>query len=159
MSTVRGLVLLGLLPLAACSRPEAPRTADELRAAIADYDQGKPGASEERITALFARLDADIAARRADAAAEPAGSREQLAQQVATLEQGRGGRKEVWIAARRRRVGNAAGEALRGLGETIGRGLEDAGRRLRESLQEGARQAPPATETARRRLARTAGPR
>jgi hypothetical protein len=149
MSGTWGLVLLGLIPLAACSRPEAPRTADELRAAIADYDQGKPGASEERITALFARLDADIAARRADAAAEPAGSREQLAQQVATLEQERRDLQEVWIAARLRRVGNTAGEALRGLGETIGRGLEDAGRRLRESLEEGAGTRPPAHEPAR----------
>jgi hypothetical protein len=149
MSIVRGLVLLGLLPLAACSRPEAPRTADELRAAIADYDQGKPGASEERITALFARLDADIAARRADAAAEPAGSREQLAQQVATLEQERRALQEAWIAARLKRVGNTAGEALRGLGETIGRGLEDAGRRLRESLEEGAGTRPPAHEPTR----------
>jgi hypothetical protein len=146
---LRGLVLLALVAPAACSRPEAPRTADELRVAIADYDQGKPGATEERITALFARLDADIAARRADAAAEPPASREPLAQQVAALDRERRELQQAWIAARLERVGNTAGEALRGLGESIGRGLEDAGRRLRESVQEGAGQTPPANDPAR----------
>ena len=150
MSRACGLVLLALIPLAACSRPEEPRTTDELRAAIADYDQGKPGATEERITALFARLDAEIAARRADAAAQPAASREPLVQQTATLEQERRDLQQAWIEARLRRVRATAGEALRGLGESIGRGLEDAGRRLRESLEEGAGgPPPPANEPAR----------
>ena len=144
-----GLLLLALVAPAACSRPEAPRTAEELRVAIADYDKGKPGATEERINALFARLDADIAARRADAAAEPPASRGPLAQQGATLEAERRDLQQAWIGARLKRVGNTAGEALRGLGESIGRGLEDAGRRLRESAQEGAGQTPPANEPGR----------
>jgi hypothetical protein len=144
-----GLVLLALLAPAGCSRPEAPRTADELRIAIAGYDEGKPGATEDRITALFVRLDADITAGRADAAAAPPASREPLARQVATLEAERRDLQQAWIAARLKRFGNSAGEALRGLGESIGRGLEDAGRRLRESVQEGAGQTPPATEPAR----------
>ncbi len=138
---VRGLVLLGLLVPAACSRPPAaPRTADELRVAIADYDQGKPAASEARINALFARLDADIAARRADAAAAPPATREPIVQQIATLEDERRDLQQAWLSARVKRLGVTAGETLRGLGESIGRGLEEAGRRLRESAQDGAGQ-------------------
>jgi hypothetical protein len=145
-----GLVLLALLAPTGCSRrDEAPRTADELRVAITDFDQGKPGATEERITALFARLDAEIAARRADEAATSPASREPITRDVTTLETQRRDLQEAWVAARLKRFGNSAGEALRGLGETIGRGLEEAGRRLRESVQEGAGQAPPPTEPAR----------
>jgi hypothetical protein len=145
-----GLVLLTLLAPAGCARrEEAPHTVDELRVAIADYDQGKPAATEEQITALFARLDAEIAARRADEAAASPASREPITREVTTLETQRRDLQQAWIAARLKRFGNSAGDALRGLGETIGRGLEDAGRRLRESVQEGAGQAPPATEPAR----------
>jgi len=145
-----GLVVLALLAPVGCSRrEEAPRTADELRVAIAGFDQGKPDATEERITALFARLDAEIAARRADEAAANPGSREPIAREVTTLETQRRDLQQAWVAARLKRFGNSAGEALRGLGETIGRGLEEAGRRLRESVQEGAGPAPPPTEPAR----------
>lgn len=148
---VVGLVVLGLLPLAACSRPETPRrTADELRAAIEDYRHAEPEATEERVAALFARLDADVAARRADVAEAPAASREPLARELAAVEQERRELQQAWVAARLARAGATAGDALRGFGETLGRGLEDAGRRLREALNEGAgRPAPPESQSSR----------
>lgn len=148
---VPGLLLPGMLLLGACSSsPDAPRTADELRGAIADYQQNAPEPTDERITALFARLDADLAARRADAAAAPAASREPLLREVATREQERRELQQAWITARLTRVGATASDALRGLGESLGRGLEDAGRRLREALEEGAgRPAAPGSEPAR----------
>ncbi len=127
-----------LLAVVACgTTPDAPRTADELRATIEAYRQGQPEATDARIAALFARLDADIAARRADAAAQPPAERSALTEQVTALETERRELQQAWIAARLTRVGATAGEALRGLGESLGRGLEDAGRRLRESLEEG----------------------
>ena len=140
-----GVAFLSVAMLADCSKPPAPRTEDELRAAIEDYRQGKPEATQERIEALFARLDAEIATQRADAAAKPPQSRDAAAQQVATLEQGRRDLQQQWIAARLTRAGATAGEVLRGLGESIGRGMEDAGRRLRESM-EGGNDKPPSHE-------------
>jgi hypothetical protein len=138
-----GVVVLAVVALAGCSRPAAPRTADELRTAIEDYKQGKPEATQERIEALFARLDAEIATQRADAAANPPESRDAAAQEVATLEQQRRDLQQAWIGARLARAGATAGEVLRGLGESLGRGMEDAGRRLRESMQGGNDQPPP----------------
>jgi len=134
---------LAVAMLAACSKPAAPRTEDELQTAIEDYRQGKPEATQERIEALFARLDAEIATQRADAAAKPQQSRDAAAQQVATLEQNRRDLQQQWIAARLARAGATAGELLRGLGESLGRGMEDAGRQLRESMQGGNDQPPP----------------
>jgi hypothetical protein len=134
---------LAVAMLAACSKPAAPRTEDELRTAIEDYRQGKPEATQERIEALFARLDAEIATQRADTAAKPQQSRDAAAQQVATLEQNRRDLQQQWIAARLARAGTTAGELLRGLGESLGRGMEDAGRQLRESMQGGKDQPPP----------------
>jgi hypothetical protein len=138
-----GLIALAVAALAACSKPPGPRTADELRTAIEDYKQGKPEATQERIEALFARLDAEIATQRADAAATPAASRDAAAQQVAALEQDRRDLQQQWIAARLARAGATAGEVLRGLGESLGRGMEDAGRRLRDSMQGGNDKPPP----------------
>src|SRR5262245_6542559 len=127
-----GLVLLALLAPAGCSRrDEAPRTADELRGAIADYDQGKPDATEERITALFARLDADIAARRADEAATPPASREPLTKEVTTLEAQRRDLQQAWIAARLKRFGNSAAAPRLRVALLIGGGVGDGRRRGR----------------------------
>jgi hypothetical protein len=138
----RPLVLLLVVATVSCSRSAPPHTADELRAAIDDYRQAKPDASPERIDALFARFDAEIATLRADAAAETGDARDTLVRQIATLEQERRELQQEWIAARLARVGGTAGEALRGLGESIGRGLEDAGRRLRESVERGDAERP-----------------
>jgi len=138
-----GAILLAVAALAGCSKPPAPRTADELRTAIEDYKQGKPEATQERIEALFTRLDAEIATQRADAAARPPESRDAATHQVATLEHQRRDLQQAWIGARLARAGATAGEVLRGLGESLGRGVEDAGRRLRESMQGGNDQPPP----------------
>ena len=120
-----------------CSKPAAPKTADELRAAVEAYQQQKPGVTEERIDALFARLDADIAALRAEAAARPADQRGEVLQQATTLSEERAELQKTYVAARVARFGATAGDMLRGLGEQLGKGLEDAGRRLRDSMQDG----------------------
>ncbi len=126
------LVWLGV----GCSKPAAPRTADELRVAIEAYQQQKPGVTEQQIDALFARLDADIAALRADAAARPADQRAEILQQAAALSERRAELQKTYVATRVARFGATAGDMLRGLGEQIGKGLEDAGRRLRDSMHD-----------------------
>ena len=102
-----------------------------------------PEATQERIEALFARFDAEIATQRADAAARPTESRDAAAQDVAALERQRRDLQQAWIGARLARAGASAGELLRGLGESLGRGMEDAGRRLRDSMQGGNDRPPP----------------
>jgi hypothetical protein len=137
-----GTALLLVMCGVGCSKPAAPRTVDELRAAVEAYQQQKPGVTEERVDALFARLDADIAALRADAAARPADQRGEVLQQASTLSEQRAELQKIYVAARVARFGATAGDMLRGLGEQIGKGLEDAGRRLRDSMQDG-QAAPP----------------
>jgi len=140
-----GMAALVVTACTACSKPPPqPRTTDQLRTAIEDYRQSKPDASQERIETLFARLDADIATLRADAASKAPPGRDAADQQIATLEQERRDLQQAWIAARLARAGATAGELLRDLGESIGRGMEDAGRRLRESM-DGRNDRPPAT--------------
>jgi hypothetical protein len=132
-----GTAILLVASAVGCSKPAGPRTVDELRAAVEAYQQQKPGVTEERIDALFARLDADIAALRADAAARPADQRGEVLQQASTLSEQRAELEKTYVAARVARFGATAGDMLRGLGEQIGKGLEDAGRRLRDSMQDG----------------------
>src|SRR5262249_37660251 len=108
--------------------------------------QNKPEATEERITTLFARLDADIASKRADAAAAAPAAREPITEQVSALERDRRDLQQAWLTPRLTRVGATAGDALGSLGESLGRGLGRAGRGLRESA---AGDAPPATGPAR----------
>src|SRR5262249_56062599 len=100
-----------------CSKPAAPKTADELRAAVEAYQQQKPGVTDERIVALFARLDADIAGLRADAAARPADQRGELLQQASDLSAQRAELQKTYVAARVARFGATAGDMLRGLAE------------------------------------------
>jgi Skp family chaperone for outer membrane proteins len=105
--------------LAACGS-QGPRTSGELRDAIDAYERAEPDASQDRIKALFAKLDAEIAARRETLAAE----RREL--------------QSAYLRARVARLGTATEDALETMGEELGKGLEDAGRALRESMREGA---------------------
>lgn len=134
MTFVRSVAVLVLAAVAAaCSRPS---TADELRAAIEDYRQDKNGVTPPQIDALFAKLDAEIAARRADAAAKPANARADDDRRIAAAEAERSRLVEEYASAQLTRFGRAAGEAARGVGDAIGKGLEDAGRALRDSVRE-----------------------
>jgi hypothetical protein len=131
------LLALAVLVLAvaavACSRPS---TADQLRAAIDDYRQDKNGVTAPQVDALFAKLDAEIAAQKADAAAKPANARADDERRIAAAEAERTHLVEQYASAGLERLGRAAGEAARGVGDAIGKGLEDAGRALRDSVRE-----------------------
>jgi hypothetical protein len=125
------LAALVLLAFAACSRPS---TVDDLRAAIDAYRAGpvKEG-DEPRIDALFAKLDAEIAELRADAAAKSGDARTEREGQAEALAEQRSELHSAFVAARFGRLGDAAGDALRSAGEALGQTLEEAGRKLRES--------------------------
>jgi hypothetical protein len=134
---VVGMVLLGLT---ACgSRPD---TAADVRSAIAAYREKPDEARAAEVEARFARLDADIADRRAEAARADADDRPAEEAAVAALEKTRGELRSEYLSVRMQAVGNAAGDALKAVGRSIGEGLEEAGRKLREAAGGG----PPATD-------------
>jgi len=121
--------------LVACGTP-APRTAEDLRAEIAKYEHADAAASEERIAALFAKLDAEIAALRADELAKAPEERAESTRRREALTAERRELQSAYLQARVARLGVAAEEAFRGMAEQLGRGLEDMGRTLRESTRE-----------------------
>jgi hypothetical protein len=129
------VALLAVATAAACGAREAP-TADRLDAAIAAYARGDDHDVEQRIDALFVRLDADVAAARADAAEAQGEARTAADARVRDLERRRRELAEAYLQARIDRFGNAAADTIRDLGRKIGEGIEDAGRRIRESLGE-----------------------
>lgn len=133
----RLLVLLSiLLGLGACNRPApAPRTAEELRAAIAGYTDGKADVTEQQIDALFARLDAEIATQRADAMTRTADARDAAEREIDARQRERRDLGQEYLKAKFTRFGAAAGDTFKQMGDSIGKGLEDAGRKLRESMQ------------------------
>src|ERR1044072_3533752 len=91
-------VVLALL-LAACGQP---KTAEDLRNEIAAYERAEPKANEERIAALFAKLDAEIAALRADELSKAPADRGDVTARREALE---AERREVQTAYVKARVG------------------------------------------------------
>jgi hypothetical protein len=133
MRTALAGVAIALVAVGCSSRSQP--TTDELRARIEAYQRGDPNVSEDRITALFARLDADIANLRAEEAetsppakAELTGRREKLEEERRTLQ-------ADYLKARVARLGDAATKALKSVGDQIGQGLEEAGRKMREASE------------------------
>ena len=136
---VRGACVVLLLALAACSGRDTATT-DELRSAIAAYERGDASATDDRIAALFARLDARIATLKAEELETPPDARADAAAKREALVAQRHELQTAYVNARVKRLGVAADDALKGLGEQLGQGLEDAGRALRNSMR---RDAPP----------------
>jgi hypothetical protein len=140
------LVLAVLLAVVAGCRSTPPDTVAELRDAIAAWRTSGAPADEKRIDALFLRLEAEIAGLEADAAQASEKARPALEEQVRQREADRRDLQQAWLEARMARLGDAAGAAMQGLGESLGRGLEEAGRTMRESMEAGRRPPPAASE-------------
>jgi transcriptional regulator with XRE-family HTH domain len=111
------------------------KTADELRETIAAYERGEASATEERIAALFKRLDAEVATLEAEELEKPPADRAEVAARREALAAERRELQTAYVGARVARLGVAADEALKGLGEQIGQGLEEAGRAIRDSMR------------------------
>jgi hypothetical protein len=125
-----GVLALGLVLVGCGGSPDA---AEDVRSAIAAYREHPDEATAAEVEARFARLDANIAERRAEAARADADDRPAAETEVAALERTRGELRREYVAVRMQAVGNAAGEALKEMGRSIGEGLEEAGRKLREA--------------------------
>lgn len=149
MPYLRALAIVAAVLAAGCGERDGKReasTATRLETAIAARAGGATEPTDEEIDALFARLDAEIAAARADAAeARQAGRAEAAAEAEARardLERRRRELAQAYLEAEVARVGDAAAETVRDLGRRIGEGIEDAGRRIREALEEPEAPAP-----------------
>lgn len=130
--TLLTCVAIALLEVG-CSRP-GRQTTEELRAQIEAYQRGDE-VSEDRITALFARLDAEIATLRAEEAETAPSGRAEVTARREKLEEDRRTLQSEYLKARVARLGDAATKALKSVGDQIGQGLEEAGRKMREASQ------------------------
>ncbi len=128
-------VVLAVLAVS-CGQRGAQKTAQELRSEIEAYERAAPAADEDRIAALFAKLDAEIAAIRADELSKPPAERAEMTAQREALETERRDLQTAYLKARVARLGVATEEALRGMADQLGKGLEDAGRMLRDSTRD-----------------------
>ena len=129
-------VLLALtaasLATSACTRRHD--TVAELEVQIQRYRKDPSDALASRIDADFARLDADVAEIRADAATKPDEARSAaLARADALAEKGGQLRKEYY-SARVAVAGDAAKNAVKQFGASVGKSIEDAGEKMKNAL-------------------------
>lgn len=110
-------------------------TVERLEAAIAAHADGASEPSDEEIATLFARLDADVAAARADAAEAEGEAKVGAEARARELETRRQELMQAYLQAKVGRLGEAAADTVRDVSRKVGEGLEDAGRRIRESME------------------------
>lgn len=127
--------LLLAVTLAACGGRGAG-TIERLRTAVDDYVQGKPEPSEQQLDALFAQVDADIAALRARAAAAVGAERAATEERAKALTQERLSLWQTYMKARIERLRRVAEQTVREAGKQIGQEIEEAGRAIREAMEQ-----------------------
>jgi hypothetical protein len=135
MRASRRLACVLALVLAAGCQSAGERAAARLRTDIDAYAAEPSESRRAQVDAGFAHLDAEIATLRAEATRQEAAARSATLAQVAALERRRDDLRADYLRAQARAVTDAAGDAVRSVGETIGRGLEEAGKRLRDAAR------------------------
>lgn len=116
-----------------CGGDRASHDVAHVEEALAEYrDDPSPAAAAE-VDAAFARLDAKIAALRAEALREDEDDRAEIETRIAELDARRTALRRESVDAGMKAAGAAAGDALRSIGESLGKQLEEAGRKLREA--------------------------
>jgi hypothetical protein len=135
MSSGRAFVVACLALVVGACGGRTSATTEELRSQIAAYERGDPSASDERIAALFKRLDAEVSTLEAEELEKPPAARSDVAARREKLVADRRELETAYVNARVKRLGVAADEALKGLGDQIGQGLEEAGRAIRDSMR------------------------
>lgn len=125
------LAAVALLP-AACSRPtDIPA---EIEAQIEAYRKEPSDALQTRIEASFAKLDAEIAQLRADAEAKTGAAKDETLAQADALSARASELRKSWYGARFGAASDAAKEAVKQLGVTIGKGIESAGEKMKNAI-------------------------
>jgi hypothetical protein len=128
------LVALVVALFGGCGSSERA-TIERLRAAVESYAAGKAEPTEEQIAALFAQVDADVAALRAEAAASEGKARTEAESGASALQQQRLELWQQYVKAKVDRLRGAAEDTVRDIGKQIGQGIEEAGRAIRESME------------------------
>lgn len=125
------LAAVAVLP-AACSRPtDIPA---EIEAQIEAYRKEPSDAQQSRIEASFAKLDAEIAQMRADAEAKTGAAKEDALAKADALSARASELRKSWYGARFGAASDAAKEAVKQLGATIGKGIESAGKKMQDAI-------------------------
>lgn len=134
----RSLLLLSLLLAAvavlpaACSRPtDIPA---EIETQIEAYRKEPSDALQTRTEASFAKLDAEIAQLRADAEAKTGAAKDETLAKADALAARASELRKSWYGARFGAASDAAKEAVKQLGVTIGKGIESAGEKMKNAI-------------------------
>lgn len=127
------LLLAGLVSLpVACSRStDLPAQID---AQIQAYRKEPSDALQSRIEASFAKLDAEIAEIRADAETRTGAAKDDALAKADALSAREGELRKSWYGARFAAAGDAAKNAVKQLGVTLGQGLESAGQKMKSAI-------------------------
>lgn len=122
---------IALLPTA-CSRPtDVPA---EIEAQIEAYRKEPSDALQSRIEASFAKLDAEIAEIRADADTKTGAAKDETLAKADALSARASELRKSWYGARFGAASDAAKEAVKQLGATIGKGIESAGQSVKNAF-------------------------
>lgn len=125
------LAAVAVLP-AACSRPtDIPA---EIEAQIEAYRKEPSDLLQSRIEASFAKLDAEIAQIRADAETKTGSAKEEALAKANALSARASELRKSWYGARFGAASDAAKEAVKQLGATIGQGIESAGKKMKDAI-------------------------
>lgn len=125
------LAALAVLP-GACSRPtDIPA---EIEAQIEVYRKEPSDALQTRIDASFAKLDAEIAELRADAETKTGTAKDETLARADTLSARATELRKSWYGARFGAASDAAKNAVKQLGVTIGQGIESAGQKMKDAI-------------------------
>lgn len=125
------LASLAVLPVA-CSRPTD--VAVEIEAQIEAYRKEPSDLLQSRIEASFAKLDAEIAQIRADAETKTGAAKEEALARADALSARASELRKRWYGARFGAASDAAKEAVKQLGATIGKGIESAGQKMKDAF-------------------------
>ncbi len=129
------------LAFAACGPSSVAESVEELREDLTTWRADPSDANAAQVEAAFAHLEADIATLRAEALRTDGEARADAQARAAELERTRNELRAEFTREQVRKVADAAQDAVRAMGASIGKGLEEAGKRLREAAG-----TPPPTE-------------
>jgi outer membrane murein-binding lipoprotein Lpp len=106
----------------------------DLESQIERYRKDPSDALASRIDASFARLDADVAEIRADAAAKGGEAKAAALARADALEERGRALRTSYYAARVEAATDAAKDAVKQFGASVGKGIEDAGEKMKNAL-------------------------
>lgn len=125
------LAALVVWPVACARSTDLPA---QIAAQIEAYRNEPSDALQSRIEASFAKLDAEIAEIRADAETGTGAAKGDALAKADALSARASELRKSWYGARFAAAGEAAKNAVKQLGVTLGQGLESAGAKMKSAI-------------------------